>query len=56
MYSLDCEYYEEEFDTLEELIENVIASGMDPNYEVTRNGTGIGELAFDFISYDFFSF
>ena len=51
MYSLDCKYYEAEFDTLEELIENVTISGMDPNYEVTRNGTGIGELAIDFLSF-----
>ncbi len=51
MYSLDCSYYEAEFDTLDELIENVTTSGMDPNYEVTCNGTGIGEDAIEFISF-----
>ncbi len=51
MYSLDCGYYEAEFDTLEELIENVTTSGMDPNYEVTEDGIGIGELAIDFLSF-----
>tara|TARA_Y100001938_G_C7831255_1_gene301473 strand:- start:201 stop:356 length:156 start_codon:yes stop_codon:yes gene_type:complete len=51
MYSLDCKYYEAEFDTLEELIENVTISGMDPNYEVTENGVGIGEQAIDFIMF-----
>ena len=43
MYSLDCTYYEKTFDTLQELIDDVITSGMDPNYEITRNGKGIGE-------------
>ena len=26
-------------------------SGMDPNYEVTEDGIGIGELAIDFLSF-----
>ena len=51
MYSLDCKYYEAEIDTLNELIDNVIVSGMDPNYEVTKNGVGIGEQAIDFIPF-----
>jgi len=51
MYSLDCKYYEAEFDTLQELIDNIIESGMDPNYEVTQNGVGIGEDAFDFMPF-----
>ena len=51
MYSLDCDYYKKKFETLEELIGDVIISGMDPNYEVTRNGTGIGEYAIEFISF-----
>ena len=49
MYSLDCSYYEKEFETLDALISDVTTSGMDPNYEVTRNGKGIGENAIDFI-------
>ena len=51
MYSLDCDYYKKNFETLEELIENVTISGMDPNYEVTEDGIGIGELAIDFLSF-----
>ena len=51
MYSLDCKYYKAEFETLNELIDNVIVSGMDPNYEVTENGVGIGEQAIDFIPF-----
>lgn len=48
-YSLDCSYYKQEFDSLEELIDSLIGSGMDPNYEITKNGKGIGENAVDFI-------
>ena len=51
MYSLDCNYYKDEFETLDELIDNVVESGMDPNYEITRNGVGIGEEAIDFITF-----
>jgi len=51
MYSLDCKYYTKEFETLEELISDVMMSGMDPEYEVTEDGIGIGELAIDFITF-----
>jgi hypothetical protein len=49
MYSLDCSYYTAEFETLEELIEAVMLGGMDPNYEITENGDGIGEELIDYI-------
>jgi hypothetical protein len=49
MYSLDCSYYDKEFETLSELINDVMSSGMDPNYEITKDGKGTGEEAFDFI-------
>ena len=39
MYSLDCNYYTAEFETLDELIEAATINGMDPNYEITFNGT-----------------
>ena len=45
MYSLDCEYYKREFATLEELLNDVIYSGMDPNYEILWNGKPTGEIA-----------
>jgi hypothetical protein len=51
MYSLDCEYYDREFDTLDELINNVIETGMDPNYEITKNGVGTGEDIVELIIY-----
>lgn len=49
MYSLDCDYYKAEFETIGDLISHVMLSGMDPSYEITKNGKGIGEMASDFI-------
>ena len=49
MYSLDCSYYTKSFTTLNELMNDVTISGMDPNYEITRDGKGIGENAIDYI-------
>ena len=49
MYSLDCSYYDKSFDTIQELVDSVISSGMDPSYEITKNGVGIGEELTDFI-------
>ena len=51
MYSLDCSYYTVEFNTLEELIEAVMLGGMDPSYEVTFNGVGIGEKISYYLMY-----
>ncbi len=51
MYSLDCQYYTKKFNTLDELINNVIESGMDPNYEITKNGVGTGEDIVELIIY-----
>ncbi len=49
MYSLKCKYYTKEFNSLDDLIDDVMTSGMDPSYEVTCDGAGIGENAIDFI-------
>jgi hypothetical protein len=49
MWSLDCNYYTSEFSTLEDLVNDVMINGMDPNYEITKNGKGIGENAIDYI-------
>jgi len=49
MYSLDCTYYDKEFDSLNALLLDITCTGMDPNYEVTKDGKGIGEEAWDFI-------
>ncbi len=51
MYSLDCDYYQAEFPTIVELIDHIMMSGMDPNYEITHNGKGMGEMAADLITY-----
>jgi len=51
MFSLNCDYYTAEFPTLGDLIAHIMISGMDPNYEITRNGKGTGEMAADLISY-----
>jgi len=48
-YSLKCNYYTKEFPTVQELIDDIMESGMDPNYEITKNGKGMGEDASDFI-------
>ena len=48
-YSLDCSYYDKEFDSIDELIDDIASSGMDPNYEITCNGLGTGENAIDYI-------
>jgi len=49
MYSLDCNYYKKEFNTVDELINDVMMSGMDPNYEITRDGKKTGEQVIDLI-------
>ena len=51
MWSLDCCYYEAEFPTIGDLIAHIMISGMDPNYEITCNGKGIGEKAVDYITF-----
>jgi hypothetical protein len=33
------------------LLDDVVSSGMDPNYEITRNGKGTGERAIDLIQF-----
>lgn len=51
MYSLNCSYYTREFNTLNELVDDVVFSGMDPNYEITKNGKGTGEMVSDLIQF-----
>jgi len=51
MYSLDCVYYTKTFSTLDQLIDDVISSGMDPNYEITKDGKGTGEQAIEYIQF-----
>jgi hypothetical protein len=51
MYGLKCDYYTKQFTTIDELIDDVMMSGMDPNYEITRNGKGTGEQVSELIQY-----
>lgn len=49
MYSLDCEYYDKCFNTVDELVGDIMNSGMDPNYDITFNGKCTGEQVIDLI-------
>jgi hypothetical protein len=49
MYSLNCSYYSKEFSSMSELLNDIMASGMDPNYEITRDGEPTGETAWDLL-------
>jgi len=48
-YSLECPYYTQTWDTIDELLDDIISGGMDPNYEITRDGKSTGETAFSLI-------
>lgn len=50
-YSLDCPYYTRTFSTLDDLIRDIIMTGMDPDHEVTVNGKGIGQAAIEFMQF-----
>ena len=51
MYSLNCFYYDREFSTIDELIDDVVSSGMDPNYLITYNGKETGDVIIDLIPF-----
>jgi hypothetical protein len=51
MYSLDYHYYEKKFNYLHELVDDVLMSGMDPNYEITRDGKPTGEYLINLFKY-----
>jgi hypothetical protein len=50
-YSLKCSYYKNEFDTVQELVDHIVESGMDPNHEILKNGHPTGERAVDLIQF-----
>jgi hypothetical protein len=49
MFSLKCSYYKKSFDTIDDLVSDVVSSGMDPNYNITKNGIDTEEELIDFI-------
>ena len=51
MFTLDCSYYQKSFKHFEDLINDIIDSGMDPNYEIVFNGEPSGEFAIDLIQF-----
>ena len=51
MWTLKCNYYRKEFATLDLLLEDIIQSGMDPNYEICLNGRPTGDVAIDLIQF-----
>jgi hypothetical protein len=51
MYSLDCDYFDKEFGSITLLLEYVLISGMDPNYEIIRAGKPTGEMLIDYIMF-----
>lgn len=56
MYSLKCDYYQKEFNYLHELVDDVLMSGMDPDYEITKNGVGMNEKVIDLIKFQVMMF
>ena len=54
MYSLDCSYFDKEFESIDDLVEHCMGSGMDPNYEITEDGEGIGEELIDYMVFQEF--
>ena len=51
MFSLKCSYYTKQFSSINELVNDVIVSGMDPNYLITFDGESIGEEVIDYIQF-----
>lgn len=49
MYSTNCPWYNKVFDTLDLLLQDIMISGADPNYEITLYDKGIRETAWDHI-------
>lgn len=50
-WTLNCPYYKRVFETLDELINDVTVSGMDPNYKVKHNGKVTGDKLIDLIMF-----
>ncbi len=51
IYTLKCDYYKRSFDSVMELIRDIEVSGMDPAYEILKDGRPTGEYAAEYLSY-----
>lgn len=50
-YTIDCNYYNKSFKNIDDLIDDITISGMDPNYNILLNGKKTGEQLIDFITF-----
>lgn len=50
MYRLECPFYKKEFRSLDDLLQDVLESGMDPNYEIYKDDQPTGQMVTDFIN------
>ena len=51
MYHLNCSYYKKKFETIYELLDDIVLSGMDPSYMVYKDGKSVGTKAIDLIQF-----
>ena len=51
LFSLDCKYFDKKFSSIGKLVDYVVSSGMDPDYEITKNGVPTGEDLIDLIQF-----
>jgi len=51
VYTLDCDYYNRNFNSLDDLLEDILSSGMDPSYNILKNGHDTEELASEYFSH-----
>lgn len=51
MYTINCTYYTKSFSTIDDLVDAIVRDGMDPNYEILKNGKPTGEMVIDLIQF-----
>jgi len=49
MFSIYCNHYNRSFKSIQGLVDDVINSGQDPSYHITRDGKPTKELLIDYI-------
>tara|TARA_R110000803_G_scaffold46363_1_gene97332 strand:+ start:558 stop:746 length:189 start_codon:yes stop_codon:yes gene_type:complete len=50
-YTINCNYYKKSFNNVNELINDIIITGQDPNYNILLNGKQTGEQVIDLITF-----
>jgi hypothetical protein len=43
MYTLKCSYYKKSFNNIDDLLNDIISTGMDPNYQILYVKNGVVE-------------